>query len=338
MILTLKPDASKVQIDAITKKIRELGFTPHTTHGKEVTIIGVIGENAILTRDIFEAMEGVESITPISKPYKLVSREFKKENSVVDLGHGVSIGGDRVVIMAGPCSIDTKERLLQTAEAVKEAGARVVRGGAFKPRTSPYAFQGHGEKALRFLAEARKLTGLPVVTEVMNLNDVKLVEEYADLIQIGARNIQNFDLLKAVGKARKPILLKRGMSTTIQEWLLSAEYVMSNGNYNVILCERGIRTFETSTRFTLDLNAVPVLRHLTHLPVIVDPSHGVGVREYIPALAKASIAVGADGLLLEVHPKPEEALSDGPQSLLPEQFARLMGELRAVALAVGRTL
>ena len=338
MILTLKPDASKSQIEAITKKVKDLGFTPHTTRGKEVTIIGVIGENAILTRDIFEAMDGVESVTPISKPYKLVSREFKKENSVIDLGYGVTIGGDHVIIMAGPCSVDTKERLLHTAEAVKEAGARVLRGGAFKPRTSPYAFQGHGEKALRFLAEARKLTGLPVVTEVMNLNDVKLVEEYADLIQIGARNIQNFDLLKAVGKAKKPVLLKRGMSTTIQEWLLSAEYVMANGNYNVILCERGIRTFETSTRFTLDLNAVPVLRHLTHLPIMVDPSHGVGIREYIPALAKASIAVGADGLILEVHPKPEEALSDGPQSLLPEQFAKLMGELRAVALAVGRTI
>ncbi len=338
MILTLKPQATKLQMDAITKKIKELGFTPHTTHGKEVTIIGVIGENAILTRDVFEAMDGVESITPISKPYKLVSREFKKENSIIDIGHGVTIGGDHVVVMAGPCSVDTKERLLQTAEAVKEAGARVLRGGAFKPRTSPYAFQGHGEKALRFLAEARKLTGLPIVTEVMNLNDVKLVEEYADLIQIGARNIQNFDLLKAVGKAKKPVLLKRGMSTTIQEWLLSAEYVMANGNYNVILCERGIRTFETSTRFTLDLNAVPVLRHLTHLPIIVDPSHGVGIREYIPALAKAAVAAGADGLILEVHPKPEEALSDGPQSLLPEQFAKLMGELRAVALAVGRTI
>jgi 3-deoxy-7-phosphoheptulonate synthase len=338
MILTLKPEATKAQIEAITKKVKDLGFTPHTTHGKEVTIIGVIGENAILTRDVFEAMDGVEIVTPISKPYKLVSREFKKENSVIDLGRGVTIGGNTVIVMAGPCSVDTRERLLHTAEAVKEAGAQVLRGGAFKPRTSPYAFQGHGEKALRFLAEARKLTGLPVVTEVMNLNDVKLVEEYADLIQIGARNIQNFDLLKAVGKAKKPVLLKRGMSTTIQEWLLSAEYVMANGNYNVILCERGIRTFETSTRFTLDLNAVPVLRHLTHLPIMVDPSHGVGIREYIPALAKASIAVGADGLILEVHPKPEEALSDGPQSLLPEQFAKLMVELRAVALAVGRSL
>jgi 3-deoxy-7-phosphoheptulonate synthase len=338
MIITLKPNATKPQIDVILKKIKDLGFTPHTTHGKELTIVGVIGENAILTRDIFEAMEGVETVAPISKPYKLCSREFKKENSLIDVGHGVVIGGDHVIIMAGPCSVDTKERLLHTAEVVKEAGARVLRGGAFKPRTSPYAFQGHGEKALRFLAEARKQTGLPVVTEVMNVNDVKLVEEYADIIQVGARNVQNFDLLKAVGKTRRAVLLKRGMATTIQEWLLSAEYIMSNGNYNVILCERGIRTFETATRFTLDLNAVPVLRHLTHLPIIVDPSHGVGVREYIPALAKAAVAAGADGLMLEVHPKPEEALSDGPQSLLPEQFAKLMGELRAVALAVGRTL
>ena len=337
MIITLKQSASKSQVDTILKKIKELGFAPHTTHGKAVTTIGVIGENAIVTRDIFEAMEGVEVITAISKPYKLVSREFKKENTIIDVG-GVKIGGDHIVVMAGPCSVDTKERLMFTAEAVKDAGAAVLRGGAFKPRTSPYAFQGHGEKALRFLADARKQTGLPVVTEVMNLNDVKLVEQYADIIQVGARNVQNFDLLKAVGKTKKAVLLKRGMATTIQEWLLSAEYVMSNGNYNVILCERGIRTFETSTRFTLDLNAVPVLRHLTHLPIIVDPSHGVGIREYIPPLAKASVAVGADGLILEVHPKPEEALSDGPQSLLPDQFAKLMGELRAVALAVGRSL
>lgn len=338
MMITLKKGATRQEVDAITKKIKDLGFSPHMTQGKEMTIIGVIGENAILTKDIFEAMAGVEIVTPISKPYKLVSREFKKENSIVDVGHGVHIGGEQIVVMAGPCSVDTKERLLHTADAVKNAGARVLRGGAFKPRTSPYAFQGHGEKALRFLSDARKQTHLPVVTEVMNVNDVKLVEEYADIIQVGARNVQNFDLLKAVGKTKKAVLLKRGMATTIQEWLLSAEYIMSNGNYNVMLCERGIRTFETSTRFTMDLNAVPVLRHLSHLPIIVDPSHGVGIREYIPALAKAAVAVGADGLILEVHPKPEEALSDGPQSLLPEQFAKLMGELRSIALAVGRTI
>lgn len=339
MILTLKQSATRQQIEKITKKIRSLGFTPHMTHGKEVTVIGVIGENAILTRDIFESMDAVESIQPISKPYKLCSREFKKENTVVDVGRGVKIGASEpVVVMAGPCSVDTRERLMFTADAVKAAGARVLRGGAFKPRTSPYTFQGHGEKALKMLAEARKATDLPVITELMNLKDLDVVERYTDIIQIGARNTQNFDLLKEVGKSKKPVLLKRGLATTIQEWLMSAEYIMSNGNYNVILCERGIRTFETATRFTLDLNAIPVLRHLSHLPIIVDPSHGVGIREYIPSLAKAAVAGGADGLILEVHPKPEEALSDGPQSLLPDQFARLMTELRAVAGAVGRIL
>jgi 3-deoxy-7-phosphoheptulonate synthase len=338
MIIMVKSEATKSQIEAITKKVQELGFTPHTTQGKEVTIIGVIGENAILTRDVFESMDAVESVAPISKPYKLVSREFKKENTVISLSNNVTIGGNSIAVMAGPCSVDTKERLFQTAEAVKKAGARVLRGGAFKPRTSPYAFQGHGEKALQYLAEAREKTGLPIITEVMNLNDVELVEKYADIIQIGARNVQNFDLLKVVGKAKKPVLLKRGLATTIQEWLMSAEYIMTNGNYNVILCERGIRTFETSTRFTLDLNAIPVIKHLSHLPIIVDPSHGVGVREYVAPMAKAAVAAGADGVIIEVHPKPEEALSDGPQSLLPDQFAKLMVELRAIAAAIGRTL
>jgi 3-deoxy-7-phosphoheptulonate synthase len=339
MMLTLKKTATKKQVDAIVKKIRSLGFTPHTTRGKEVTVVGVIGENAILTRDIFEAYDVVELISAISKPYKLCSREFKKENTIVDLGHGVKVGASEpVVIMAGPCSVDLKDRLMLTAEAVKAAGARVLRGGAFKPRTSPYSFQGHGEKALKYLAEARKRTGLPVITELMNLKDLDAVEKYADVIQIGARNTQNFDLLKEVGKSKKPVLLKRGLATTIQEWLMSAEYIMSNGNYNVMLCERGIRTFETSTRFTMDLNAVPVLRHLSHLPIIVDPSHGVGIREYIPALAKAAVACGADGLIIEVHPNPEEALSDGPQSLIPDQFAKLMTELKAIAVAVGRSI
>jgi 3-deoxy-7-phosphoheptulonate synthase len=338
MMITLKKNATKHQIDAIVKKIHELGFMPHTQHGKELTVIGVIGENAVRTKDIFDALEGVDVVTPISKPYKLVSREFQKENTVIELKNGLQIGGPQVVVMAGPCSVDTKERLMITAEAVKAAGAQVLRGGAFKPRTSPYAFQGHGEKALRMLADARKHTGLPVVTEVMNVNDVKLVEEYADIIQVGARNVQNFDLLKVVGKAKRPVLLKRGLATSIQELLMSAEYIMTNGNYNVMLCERGIRTFETSTRFTLDLNAVPVIRHLSHLPIIVDPSHGVGIREYIPAMARAAVAAGADGLLIEVHPKPEEALSDGPQSLLPEQFARMMLELRGIAASIGRTL
>ena len=338
MMITVKKESTKHQLDAIMKKIHELGFAAHINKGKELTVIGVVGENAVQTKDIFEAMEGVEVVTPISKPYKLVSREFRKENTVIELKNGQLIGGQQVVIMAGPCSVDTKERLMITAEAVKTAGAQVLRGGAFKPRTSPYAFQGHGEKALRMLADARKHTGLPVITEVMNVNDVKLVEEYADIIQVGARNVQNFDLLKVVGKAKKPVLLKRGLATSIQELLMSAEYIMTSGNYNVMLCERGIRTFETSTRFTLDLNAVPVIRHLSHLPIVVDPSHGVGIREYIPALARAAVAAGADGLLIEVHPKPEEALSDGPQSLLPDQFARMMLELRGIAAAIGRSI
>ncbi len=275
MMITMRNDATKHQIDAIMKKIHELGFAAHTNKGKELTVIGVVGENAVTTKDIFEAMEGVEVVTPISKPYKLVSREFHRENTVIELKNGQKIGGQQVVVMAGPCSVDTKERLMFTADAVKEAGAHILRGGAFKPRTSPYAFQGHGEKALRMLADARKLTGLPVVTEVMNVNDVKLVEEYADIIQVGARNVQNFDLLKEVGKAKKPVLLKRGLATSIQELLMSAEYIMTNGNYNVMLCERGIRTFETSTRFTLDLNAVPVIRHLSHLPIMMLELRGI---------------------------------------------------------------
>jgi len=339
MIITLRRDATPQQERTIVQKIKDLGFAPHKTQGAEVTIIGVIGENAIRTRDIFEAMAGVEICTAISKPYKLCSREFKKENTIIDLGNGVRIGvGEPVVIMAGPCSVDLKERLMETAASVKESGARILRGGAFKPRTSPYSFQGHGVKALRYLAEARKRTGLPVITELMKTDDLEDVEKYADIIQIGARNTQNFDLLKAVGKSKKPVLLKRGLATTIQEWLMSAEYLMANGNYNVILCERGIRTFETATRFTLDLSAVPVLRHLSHLPIVVDPSHGVGVREYIPSLSKAAIAAGADGLIIEVHPKPEEALSDGPQSLTLPMFSELMVDLRAVAAAVGRSI
>ncbi|MBI3291734.1 MAG: 3-deoxy-7-phosphoheptulonate synthase [Elusimicrobia bacterium] len=338
MILTLKAEATKRDIDRITKKIRALGFTPHFSKGAERVVIGVIGPNAILQREVFEAFEVVESVTPISRPFKLVSREFKKEETIVRLPTGVEIGGRRLTVMAGPCSVESKEQVLTVARVVKAAGAHLLRGGAFKPRTSPYTFQGLGEQGLRYLAEGRRLTGLAVVTEVMCVTQVKMVERYADILQIGARNVQNFDLLKVVGKTKKPVLLKRGFSTTIQEWLMSAEYLMTNGNYQVILCERGIRTFETATRFTLDLNAIPVIKHLSHLPVIVDPSHGVGIRDYIPALAKAAVAAGADGLMLEVHPRPEEALSDGAQSLLPEQFATLMRELTGVATAVGREL
>lgn len=337
MILTLKDGVSKKEIEKIVKKIKELGFNPHISKGKEKTIIGVIGENAILAREIFEAMESVDFITPISKPYKLASREFKKENTVIEI-NGVKIGDKEVVVIAGPCAVEKRELLLEIAREVKKAGAKILRGGAFKPRTSPYTFQGLGEKGLEYLQEAKQKTSLPVVTEAMQIDQVELVSRYADIIQIGARNIQNFDLLKEVGRNKKPVLLKRGIATTVKEFLMSAEYIMSQGNYNVILCERGIRTFEEATRFTLDLNAIPVLKHWTHLPVIVDPSHGVGIREHIPAMAKAAIACGADGLLIEVHPKPEEALSDGPQSLLPAQFAQLMNELKPLVKAIGREI
>ena len=337
MILTLKPGIKKSQVDVISKKIRDLGLTPHLSHGAVRTIIGVIGEEEYKFKETLEALDGVESATPILKPYKLVGREFRKENTVIDV-KGTKIGGQQVVVMAGPCSVDTKDNLLVCARAVKKAGAHFLRGGAFKPRTSPYAFQGHGEPALKYLAEARKITGLPVVTEVMDTRQVDLVCRYADVLQIGARNAQNFDLLKEVGQCKKPVMLKRGMANTIEEWLMSAEYIVSKGNRNVFFCERGIRTFETSTRFTMDINAIPTLKHLSHLPVILDPSHGVGVRDYIPAIALACIAAGADGVMIEVHPKPTEALSDGPQALLPVLFERLMMDMTKVAFAVGRTM
>ncbi|MCK4532398.1 3-deoxy-7-phosphoheptulonate synthase, partial [bacterium] len=283
------------------------------------------------------SMEIVDFITPISKPYKLASREFKKEDTVINV-NGIKIGGKQIVVMAGPCSVEKKDLLIKIAREIKKAGAGILRGGAFKPRTSPYSFQGLGEKGLKYLAAAKKMTGLPIVTEAMTIEQVKLVEKYSDIIQIGARNVQNFDLLKAVGKSRKPVLLKRGIATTVKEFLMSAEYIMSQGNCKIILCERGIRTFEQSTRFTMDLNAVPVIKRLSHLPIIIDPSHGTGVRDYVAPLSKAAIAVGADGLMIEVHSKPEEALSDGPQSLLPEDFSSLMEDLKKVAYAVGRDI
>ncbi len=337
MFLTLKPGTTKQGIEEVVKKIEELGFQAHVSKGAKRTVIGVIGENAIAAKEVFEGFFTVESITPISKPYKLVSREFKKEDTIVKIGN-VSIGGKDIVVMAGPCSVEKEDLLLSIASSVKKAGAKVLRGGAFKPRTSPYSFQGLGEKGLKFLAKAKRETGLLVVTEAMNIQQVELVSRYADIIQIGARNVQNFELLKEAGKSKKPILLKRGIATTIEEWLMSAEYIVSKGNPNVILCERGIRTFESATRFTLDLNAIPALKTWTHLPVIVDPSHGTGVRNFVGPMAKAAIACGADGLLIEVHSDPEHALSDGVQSLLPENFASLMEELKKIARAVGRTL
>lgn len=336
MILTLKTGAKKNEIEALTNKIKKLGFTPHISRGAVKAIIGVIGEGEHKYKELFESYDIVESATPIVKPYKLVSREFKKEDSVIDV-KGVKIGSRGVVVMAGPCSVDSKENLFTCARSVKSSGAHILRGGAFKPRTSPYSFQGHGVTALKYLAEARKLTNLPVISEVMDTRQVEIVARYADIVQVGARNSQNFDLLKELGKIKNPIMLKRGMANTIEEWLMSAEYIISKGNRNVILCERGIRTFENSTRFTIDLNAIPVVKHLTHLPIIVDPSHGVGVRDYIPPIALAAIAAGADGIMVEVHPKPTEALSDGMQALLPVMFDKMMNDLRKVAAAIGRS-
>jgi len=338
MIIVLRPDATKKQLDHLVARIKKLGLKPWVSKGVERTIVGVIGEEDIIRVQPLEVFPGVEKVLQILKPYKLASKDFKKEPSVVDIGGGVRVGGKKIVVMAGPCSVEDKKLLISIAHKVKKAGATVLRGGAFKPRTSPYSFQGLGEKGLRFLAEARKETGLKVVTELMDIRDTELVSKYSDIIQIGARNMQNFNLLKEVGKTRKPILLKRGMSSTIKELLMSAEYILSEGNFNVILCERGIRTFEDETRFTLDINAVPLVKALSHLPIIVDPSHATGRWGLVGAASKAGIAAGADGLIIEVHPNPEEAFSDGEQSLYPENFALLMVELRKVAAAVGREI
>ncbi|MFH0771801.1 MAG: 3-deoxy-7-phosphoheptulonate synthase [Candidatus Omnitrophota bacterium] len=337
MIIVLRPDASESQIKHLVERVKSLGLKPMISKGIERTIIGVIGEEDILRVQPLEIFPGVEKVMPILAPYKLVSREFRRENSVVNVD-GVKIGGKKIVVMAGPCSVENRELLIQIAKSVKKSGAKILRGGAFKPRSSPYSFQGLGEEGLKYLKEAREKTGLPVITEIMDIRDLLLVEKYADILQIGARNMQNFNLLKEVGLSKKPVLLKRGMSSTIKELLMSAEYILSNGNFNVMLCERGIRTFEDETRFTLDLNAVPVLKKLTHLPVIVDPSHGTGNWGYVPAMAKASVAAGADGLLIEVHSKPEEAFSDGAQSLVPDNFDKLMKELKSISKAVGRDI
>jgi 3-deoxy-7-phosphoheptulonate synthase len=340
-IIVLKPTATKTDIRYIEKKLESLGLKMNITiKGTERTIIGVKGDTSRITEDEVNAvrvMEGVEEVMRIIKPYKLASREFKKTDTVVS-ARGVRIGGRKIKVIAGPCAVESRKTLLEIARAVKRSGASFIRGGAFKPRTSPYSFQGLGEEGLRRLAEARAATGLPVVTEIMDPRDLDVMLKYVDIIQIGARNMQNFRLLLEVGLCEKPVLLKRGLSATITEWLMAAEYIMSNGNHKVILCERGVRTFETLTRNTLDLSAVPVLKQLTHLPVIVDPSHGVGKWDLVAPMAKASVAAGADGLLIEVHVNPEEALSDGEQSLRPEHFRKLMKELKPVAKAVGRDI
>ncbi|OGX29272.1 MAG: 3-deoxy-7-phosphoheptulonate synthase [Omnitrophica WOR_2 bacterium RIFCSPHIGHO2_01_FULL_49_10] len=337
MIIVLKPEATESQIKHIVEKVKALGLKPMISKGVERTIIGLIGEEDVLRSTPLDVFPGVEKVMSILAPYKLVSREFKHENSVINAGK-IKIGGKKIAVMAGPCSVENREMLLRIAKDVKKAGASILRGGAFKPRTSPYSFQGLGEEGLKYLKEAREKTGLPVVTEIMDIRDLDLIEKYVDILQVGARNMQNFNLLKEVGLSKKPVLLKRGISSTIVELLMSAEYILSNGNFNVMLCERGIRTFEDQTRFTLDLSAIPVLKKLTHLPVIVDPSHAAGKWGYVPALSKAAIAAGADGLMVEVHPRPEEAFSDGAQSLMPDNFDKMMKDLKAVAKAVGRDI
>jgi 3-deoxy-7-phosphoheptulonate synthase len=337
MIIVLRPDATEEQQDHIIKKLKGLGLQVHISKGTERTILGAIGDEAILRSVPLEAIPGVEKVHPILKPFKLASRDFRKENTVIDVG-GSQIGGNRIAVMAGPCAIENKTLLVEIAKEVKSAGANFLRGGAFKPRTSPYAFQGLEEEGLKYLAETRERVGLPVVTEVMDPRDIDMIVKYADILQIGARNMQNFRLLKDVGLCKKPVLLKRGISATIKEWLMSAEYIMSGGNHQVILCERGIRTYETATRNTLDLSAIPVLKQMTHLPVIVDPSHAVGKWDLVAPMAKAAVAAGADGLIIEVHSNPEEALCDGEQSLKPKSFKQLMEELRPIAVAVGRTI
>ena len=337
MIVVMKQGATRAQIVNVTARIEQLGCRVHISEGEERTVIGVIGNGRPLDGELIERMDGVERTAPILRPFKLASRDFHPQDTLVPV-NGLTIGGGQLVVMAGPCSVESHDQLLETAQAVKEAGAHVLRGGVFKPRTSPYSFQGLREKGLRLLAEVREETGLPVITEVMDPQQVPLVTTYADILQIGARNMQNYTLLHAVGEAQRPVLLKRGMMSTIEELLMAAEYILTHGNDRVILCERGIRTFEKYTRNTLDISAVPLLKQISHLPVIVDPSHGTGKWELVEPMSLAAVAAGADGLIIEVHPHPKQAFSDGTQSLKPARFAALMQSLRPVAEAVGRTL
>jgi 3-deoxy-7-phosphoheptulonate synthase len=338
MIIILKSGIGDAAIDDVCRRVTEMGYAPHIIRGEFKTIVAAVGEErGRPDLRLLEAVETVESVMPVQQPFKLASREVRPDPSEVRV-NGISIGGKAIVVMAGPCSVESEAQVQEVADAVKAAGAKILRGGAFKPRTSPYAFQGLKEQGLKYLADARKRTGLPVVTEVLETESVELVAQYTDILQIGARNIQNFTLLRRVGEMGKPVLLKRGMATSIQEFLLSAEYILAAGNPNVILCERGIRTFETTTRFTLDLNAVPVLKKLSHLPVVVDPSHGIGIRSAVLPMARAAVACGADGLIIEVHPDPDRALSDGLQSLNLPSFEKLMREVEKIAAALGRSL
>ncbi|MDQ4074749.1 MAG: 3-deoxy-7-phosphoheptulonate synthase [Chloroflexota bacterium] len=335
MIVVMRSGVTAAQIGEVLRKIEEEGLRAHLSRGEERTIIGIIGDERPVNKQQLEALEGVERVMRVTQPFRLASRELKPEKTVIEIGD-VTIGGDEVVVMAGPCSVEGYDQIVEAAHAVKAAGARILRGGAFKPRTSPYSFQGLGEEGLKLLAEAREETGLLIITEVMSPEQVDLVASYADILQVGARNMQNYALLHALGEVQKPVLLKRGISGSIKELLMCAEYILSHGNYRVMLCERGIRTYETATRNTFDLNAIPVLQQLSHLPVIADPSHGVGKWEYVGAVTRGAIAAGTDGILIEVHPDPANATSDGQQSLTPVNFARLMDECRRVAQAVGR--
>jgi len=338
MVVVMQEGASEEQIQHVIERLIEMGFAVHRSSGVKHTVLGAVG--AVLdfdTRNI-ELLDGVREVVRISAPYKLASRSFRPDGTRVELGKEIVIGGEEVVVMAGPCAVESRDQVLAVAEVVSRHGAKILRGGAFKPRTSPYSFQGLGEPALQWLREAADKHNMLVVSEVMDHTKISLMLDYADVLQVGARNMQNFDLLKELGKARKPVMLKRGLASTIEEWLLSAEYVMQGGNYDVVLCERGIRTFETYTRNTLDLAAIPVVHKLSHLPIVVDPSHGTGRRDKVAPMARAAVAAGADGVMVEVHNDPEHALSDGAQSLYPEQFAQLMKELRIIAPAVERRI
>lgn len=337
MIVIMKPGATSAQITNVTARIEQMGCQTNISRGEERTIIGIIGNNRPLDREQLERVPGVERIVLIMRPFKLTSRDFHPQDTIVKV-NGISVGGKQVIVMAGPCAVESRDQLIETAHAVKQAGAHMLRGGAYKPRTSPYSFQGMGEEGLRILAATRQETDLPIITEVMEPQMVPLIAAHADILQIGARNMQNYALLHAVGEAQRPVLLKRGMMSTIEELLMSAEYILSHGNDRVILCERGIRTFEPYTRNTLDISAVPLLKQLTHLPVVVDPSHGTGKWELVEPVSRAAVAAGADGLLIEVHPRPDEAVSDGAQSLKPKRFATLMKNIELVAEAVGRTV
>lgn len=333
----MQPGAPKEQIDAVIAEIEKQNLTSHPIFGVEQTIIGAVGDGHYVAKEIFEALPGVLEVQRISKPYKLASRQFHKQDSVFQF-NGFTVGGTEIPIVAGPCSVESREQILEIAQAVKEAGANALRGGVFKPRTSPYAFQGLGEEGLEYLVEAREKTGLPIVVEVMAVSQIPMMEKYVDIFQLGARNMQNFNLLRALGETRTPVLFKRGMSATIEEMLMASEYILSGGNTRVILCERGIRTFETATRNTTDINAFPVLKKLTHLPIIIDPSHSTGDSDYVSAIAKAGVAAGADGVIVEVHNDPAHAISDGKQSLTPQAFAKMVKQVKAVAEAVDRRI